>query len=68
MTNVKVIDVSANRIMEIVRELRKENINFTFSYTPGNYDYEYGQIPNHTIFTFAEAKDATYFILKWNLL
>lgn len=67
MTEVKVVNVSANRIMEIVREMKYEKIDFTFSYTPSKWDTSIGHTPNFTIFKFSKDKEATYFILKWKL-
>lgn len=68
MTKVNVQNIPAKRILEIVKELKLENIKFTFSYAPGTWDIENGHVPNHTIFSFSKEKDATYFILKWKLI
>lgn len=67
MTEVKMVDIPANRIMEIVREMKSENMDFTFSYTPSKWDIDSGHIPNFTVFKFPKDKEATYFILKWKI-
>lgn len=67
MTKIRVENVPPGYILDIVKEMRKEKIEFTFSYHPSKWTENYIQIPNYTIFNFAKEKDATYFVLKWKI-
>lgn len=67
MTDVRITDIPPGYILEIVREMKNEKLEFTFSYHPSSWTENYIKIPNFTIFSFAREKDATYFILKWKI-
>ncbi|NBP00735.1 MAG: hypothetical protein EBU90_11510 [Proteobacteria bacterium] len=65
MTVIRLENVTASRIMEIAKELRNSNMDFTFSYHPSKWDIAVGSTPNYTNFTFNQARDATWFVLKY---
>jgi len=67
MTDIRIENISPGYILDIVREMKTENLDFTFSYHPSSWTENYIKIPNFTIFSFPREKDATYFILKWKL-
>ena len=70
-TNVKLLDLGADEVMQIVRSLREQGLvqgkDFDFSYHQSKYDmfgYEPPQ-PKHAIFKFYNEKHATFFALKY---
>jgi hypothetical protein len=68
----KISVVDANEAMEIVRSLRTMGLiqgkDFDFSYCPSKWDPISGHLKDekHVIFTFHDAKWATWFSLKWS--
>jgi len=67
MTNIRVENIPPGYILEMVRDMKAENLDFTFSYHPSTWTENFIKIPNFTIFSFPNARDATYFILKWKV-
>lgn len=71
MTEIKVIDLDAQRTMDIVRELRKQGLvqgrDFEFSYHQAKYDNDgWNAVENrHAKFRFADGKYATLFALRY---
>lgn len=65
MTNIRIENVPPGHILDIVRHMKEEKLEFTFSYHPSSYTDNFVKIPNFTIFSFPNSKDATYFILKY---
>jgi hypothetical protein len=70
-TEVKLLDLGADEVMQIVRSLREQGLvqgkDFDFSYHQSKYDmfgYEPPQ-PKHAIFKFYNEKHATFFALKY---
>jgi hypothetical protein len=71
MVEVKLMSLSPNDVMELVRELRAQGLvqgkDFDFAYNQtkwDNFSYE-AVVPQHTVFTFYVDKHATMFILKY---
>lgn len=62
---------SANEVMEIVQQLRKQGLvqgtDFDFAYHQQKSDYISGhiEVPKHARFTFYDDKWATWFSLRW---
>jgi len=71
LTEIKVIDIDANRTMEIVRELRAQGLlqgrDFEFSYHQAKYDNDgWSAVENkHARFRFTDGKYATLFALRY---
>lgn len=69
MIEVSIYDKSANDVMDIVRELRKQGLvqgtDFDFAYNQGRWDEMTGEVPKQTIFKFHTEKYATLFVLKY---
>ena len=71
MKEIKVIDIDANRTMEIVRELRSQGMmqgrDFDFSYHQAKYDNDgWSAVENkHAKFKFYDDKYATLFALRY---
>jgi hypothetical protein len=66
------MDLNANDTMEIVKELRSQNmvqgVDFDFTYNPTRWDPMTGHGPTdyrHSVFKFYKDKLATMFILKY---
>ena len=57
------------RTLEIVNELKKHgwviHKDFDFSYHKAAYDNWEAEVENHTVFTFYNDSNASYFILRW---
>ena len=72
MKKIRIENIEANAVMEIVRELRSQKliqgIDFDFKYNQSEWDPVSGHNihSKHTIFTFYHDKWATWFILKYN--
>jgi hypothetical protein len=71
MIKIVIYKKNPSEIIEIVRELRAHGLvqgaDFDFRYYPkedNNFTYE-DVIQKHTVFTFYEAKLATFFSLKY---
>ena len=69
MNTVKLSDIDAVRVMEIVRELRvsgmTQGIDFDFAFNQSKWDNMIGEIPKCCIFTFYTEKYATLFALRY---
>jgi hypothetical protein len=68
--DVAIPGITADRMLEIVRDLKKQglvvNRDFNFRYQPAQYDNDgWSQVtPKQCVFTFVNEKYATLFILK----
>jgi len=71
LIKVKLVNHNPNEVMEVVRDLRSQNmtqgIDFDFAYNQTAWDPITGHHISgpHTIFTFYKDKLATLFILKY---
>lgn len=71
MKEVKLIDMMPNKVMDIVKELRKmgyvRGIDFDFEYHKPKYDdFSFEPVYNrHTIFKFYKEEIATWFALRY---
>lgn len=69
MNTVKLSDIDAVCVMEIVRELRvsgmTQGIDFDFAFNQSKWDNMIGEIPKYCIFTFYTEKYATLFALRY---
>lgn len=68
MTVVRLTGTSANRVLEIVYELRSSGLSqgtdFDFVFHPGRWDNMTGDIEKYVEFKFYDSKNATWFRLK----
>ena len=69
MIEVKVVNKSANEILDIVRELKTQGMvqgqDFDFAFYQSRWDDMIGEIPKEAIFKFHTEKYATLFALKY---
>lgn len=69
MTEVTIYNISANRTLEIVYELRQyleQHRDFNYKFFQGGYDWgQQEERAYKTIFSFRDPADATAFTLKY---
>lgn len=72
MTNVIIEELNVTKVLEIITELRKmgwvQGVDFDFAYHKELWD-EFSSEPiieRHTIFTFYNDSNASYFMLRWS--
>lgn len=71
MKEIKIIDISPTRVIDIVRELRQQGLvqgtDFDFSYHQAKIDYDgFEAVENkHANFKFYDDKYATLFALRY---
>jgi hypothetical protein len=69
MTEVTVYDISANRTLEIVHELRQtltQGHDFEYAFYQGGYNWEMAEHRSYkTVFKFRDPAEATAFTLRY---
>lgn len=70
-SRIRVNDKTPTEVLDLVHWLKdngfKQGVDFDFEYyAPKEGYFETDPQPRHTIFTFYDDKDATFFALKWS--
>jgi hypothetical protein len=70
MIDVAIEYINPARVLEIVQELRDmgwvQGTDFDFAFHQSKWDEMIGEIPRHTVFTFYNDSNASYFMLRWS--
>lgn len=70
MIDVVIEHIDPSRVVEIVQELRSmgwmQGTDFDFAFHQSRWDEMTGDIPRHTVFTFYNDSNASYFMLRWS--
>lgn len=70
MIDVAIEYINPARALEIVQELRDmgwvQGTDFDFAFHQSKWDEMIGEIPRHTVFTFYNDSNASYFMLRWS--
>jgi hypothetical protein len=68
MIDVAIEYINPDRALEIVQELKDMGwVQGTdFAFHQSKWDEMIGEIPRHTVFTFYNDSNASYFMLRWS--
>jgi len=71
VANIIIKEISVTRVLDIVSEVRKmgwvQGVDFDFAYHKETWDDFSSEpiIEQHTVFTFYNDSNASYFMLRW---